>query len=115
MEQPEIVDRRLFHRIKADLSVKFLDLNSQKQGRAKTCDLSGNGIGLITEENLLPQTPLEIWFDLPGKTDPLYTKGEVVWSKMVNDQHYRVGVRLEKPEFICFAPILRYLRKGVSS
>ncbi|MCX7661859.1 MAG: PilZ domain-containing protein [Candidatus Omnitrophica bacterium] len=63
-------------------------------------------MGLITHEELKPQTPLELWVTIPGKREPFYTRGRVVWSKPISSEEYRVGVELEKAEFINFSSLI---------
>jgi hypothetical protein len=53
-------DRRMFARFMARALLGYLDITSQKKGRGKTCDISGNGIGLITSQKLPPATALDI-------------------------------------------------------
>lgn len=100
-------DRRIFDRIKAKLSLRFLDINSGREGRAETMDISANGLGLVTQGNLPVNTPLEIWLDIPDHHAPLYTYGKVVWSQGIADTNVqRVGVCLKKEELIGLARVL---------
>ncbi len=100
-------DRRVFARIDTRLPVRFLDPTSGREGNADTVDISANGLGLVTQENLPVRTPLEMWLDIPDHHEPLYTRGEVVWSCALADtDQRRVGVRLEKAELMGLARIL---------
>jgi hypothetical protein len=107
MQKAEFRDRRAYERIPARLFLRYLNLDSDKEGSAQTRDISANGIGLFTEEELLPHTILEIWLHIPDRGEPLYTKGEVVWSKMIEPNRYRSGVHLEKVDFMAMARIVR--------
>ena len=84
MQDTGFRDRRAYERVPVRLSLRYLNLHSNKQGSAQTRDISANGIGLFTEEELPPRTPLQIWLQIPDRGGPVYTKGEVVWSKMVS-------------------------------
>ena len=108
METPELKDRRAFERIPVDLPLRFVDMQSNKEGQAQTRDISANGIGLFTDEELPPYTPLEMWLKLPDKTQPLYTKGRVVWSRWDDSKRYRVGVCLDKVDLMGLSSVLRY-------
>lgn len=85
-------ERRIFARINIKIPVKFLNPTNGREGKAETVDISANGVGFVTKEILSAQTPLEMWLVIPDNLEPLYTKGEVVWSKVLagTDQQ-RVG------------------------
>jgi hypothetical protein len=100
-------DRRIFERFPARLSLKFLDLDSNREGQAESCDISAKGIGLVTNEELSPNTALEMWLNIPDKGEPLYTRGEVVWSRMLEPSKYRAGIELEKADLMGMARVLR--------
>ncbi len=100
-------DRRVFERIDIKLPVKFLDPSSGREGRADTTDISANGLGLIINESLPTATPLEMWLGIPDQHEPLYARGEVVWSEELSAAgESRVGVRLEKAELMGLARVL---------
>lgn len=100
-------DRRVFARIATRLPVKFLNPVSGMEGRADTVDISANGLGMVTNESLSARTPLEMWLDIPDQHEPLYTRGEVVWSTVLSEtEKQRVGVRLEKAELMGLARVL---------
>lgn len=100
-------DRRVFARIPARFPLRFLDPRSGRDGDADTVDFSANGVGFVTGESLPAKTPLEMWLNIPDKHDPLYTRGEVVWSEPLADANqYRVGVQLEKAQLMGLARAL---------
>ncbi len=100
-------DHRVFERIKTRLPLRFLDPSSGREGQADTTDISANGLGLVTNESLSVMTPLEMWLGIPDKHEPLYTRGEVVWSEpLPGTGEHRVGVRLEKAELMGLARVL---------
>ena len=104
-------DRRVFARINTRLPVKFLDPSSGREGKADTINISANGLGLVTNESLSMMTPLEMWLGIPDQHEPLYTRGEVVWSEpLPGTGGHQVGVRLEKAELMGLARVL-WLKK----
>ncbi|MDD4980042.1 MAG: PilZ domain-containing protein [Candidatus Omnitrophica bacterium] len=100
-------DKRIFERFPASLPLRFIDLSVNKESQAQTQDISAKGIGLMTDKELSPQTPLEMWLDIPDHREPLYTRGEVAWSKLLGPDKYRVGVNLERADLMGIARILR--------
>ena len=104
-------DRRVFARIGIRFPVRFLNPSNGKEGQADTVDISANGLGLLTNEDLSVRTPLEMWLGIPDQHEPLYTRGEVVWSNASTDTAgQRVGVRLEKAKLLGLARAL-WVRK----
>ncbi len=100
-------DRRAFARINVKFQIKFLDFNTGKEGHAETIDISGDGMGLVSKEILCPKTPLGIWLIISDQRQPLYTKGEVMWSNslvsLVGTNQERIGIHLAKEDFIGLA------------
>ena len=100
-------DRRIFERINTKMPLRFLNPTNGREGTADTVDISANGLGLVTNENLSATAPLEMWLGIPDQHEPLYTRGEVAWSKTLPETgQQRVGVRLEKAELMGLARVL---------
>lgn len=100
-------DRRIFARKRITLPVRFLVSGEENECQGQTVDVSANGIGLLNEKGLSPQTRLEMWLELPNGLGTFYTRGEVVWSCFLADKaKQRIGIRLEKAELMSLAPIL---------
>jgi len=107
MEKERSVDRRIFARFPASFPARFLDANSNREGRATTCDVSAKGIGLISGTELPAHAPVELWLDIPDQGEPLYTRGEVAWSRASGGDKYRCGINLEKADLMGLARVLR--------
>lgn len=105
-------DRRIFERIEATFPLRFLNPTDGKEGRARTLDVSANGMCLVSEERLFAGTPLELWLDIPDQHEPLYTRGEVVWAKPWGATQQRLGVQLDKAELMGLARILWLKKKA---
>jgi hypothetical protein len=102
----EMEDRRIFARFKAELPLRFLSPKENAEGMAKTVDVSAKGIGFVTDKELKARSPLEMWLEASDKGEPIYVRGEVVWSKRMEPNKFRVGVSLEKADFMGLARIL---------
>ena len=105
----EMEDHRIFDRIAAKLPMRYIDPQSGTEGEAQLQDISAKGIGLVTQAGMSRKTALEMWIDVPDKGEPLYTRGEVVWSQMVAPQKYRTGVNLEKADLMGLSRVLRVI------
>jgi c-di-GMP-binding flagellar brake protein YcgR len=100
-------DRRIFQRFAAQLPLRFLKGSNGKEGRARTLDISAKGIGMMSAEELKPASPVELWMEIPEQAEPLYTRGQVVWSEPQPDGQYRNGVNLEKADLMGVSRVLR--------
>jgi hypothetical protein len=100
-------DRRIFDRFSASFPVKFLNPHSGKEGQAHARDISAKGVGLRLNERLTPATPLELWLEVPDKGEPLYTRGEIVWSRAVRPDEYQAGISLEKADLMGLSRVMR--------
>ncbi|MFA5199673.1 MAG: PilZ domain-containing protein [Candidatus Omnitrophota bacterium] len=99
-------DYRIFERFKREFSARYIGLDG-KECTAQTIDVSAKGLGLSTNQRLDSQTPLEIWLDVPGSTDPLYTRGQVVWSRTSGTKGWHSGIELERADLMGISRLLR--------
>lgn len=106
-EDKGIEDRRVFERFKAKLPLRFFNLSEAKQGQAITEDVSAKGVGLLAQEELRAGTALEMWVEVPDKGEPLYLRGEVVWSMPKRINNYLAGIKLEKANLMELSRLLR--------
>ena len=100
-------DHRIFERFKKQFPARFIGLNDGKEGTAQTFDVSAKGLGLLTRQELKTRATLEIWLDVPNSTEPLYTRGQVVWSRLGGKESYRTGIELEKADLMGISRLLR--------
>lgn len=105
-EGGDMSDHRIFERFKKEFSARFIGLDG-KERQSQTFDISAKGLGLFTADKVEPHTPLEIWLNVPNSTDPLYTRGQVVWSNPEGTSGYRLGVELERANFMGMSRLLR--------
>lgn len=100
-------DHRIFQRFNVKYPLRFLEAVSGQEGIAYTKDISARGIGFVTPQPLTAAMALEMWLKVPDKGEPFYTRGEVAWSKPINESEYQVGVKLERPDLMEMARLLR--------
>ncbi|MCK9432051.1 MAG: PilZ domain-containing protein [Candidatus Omnitrophica bacterium] len=99
-------DHRIFERFKREISARFVGLDG-KEGTARTFDVSAKGLGLSTDRELESQANIEIWLSVPNSSDPLYTRGQVVWSRAAGKGGYQSGVELERADLMGISRLLR--------
>ncbi len=107
MQETEFKDRRIFERIPVRRSLRFLAPRSNLAGLAQTRDISAQGIGIMTEKELSPQTPLEIWLHMPDSGEPFYTTGKVIWSEQIESNRYRAGIKLDRVDLMGISSLLK--------
>ena len=100
-------DYRIFERFPVNLSARYLNLDTGKEGLANTQDVSAKGLCLTTSDELKLHTALEIWLEMKDKGEPLYTRGEVVWAKMIDINNYKLGVELEKADLMGISRVFK--------
>jgi hypothetical protein len=108
MQAKGFEDKRIFERFCTKFPLKYLDLSSNKEGQGQTQDISAKGIGIVTNELLRPNAPLELWLQIPNQGEPFYARGEVVWSSIVSPNEYRVGVNLDKANLLGLSRIIEF-------
>lgn len=106
-ERKFLSERRIFERIQLKLTLKFLEVTSNKGGLASTYDISAKGISIVTNQKILPDVSLGIWIQISNREESLYTRGKVIWSGKFGFSEYRAGVSLEKTELIRMSAILK--------
>lgn len=106
MENGHGEDRRSFARFFVNLPIKFVQKFSNLSSEGQSIDFSPCGIGMVTPEELKPHSHLDLNVQIPDGHQPLYTQGEVVWSKMIQGNKYAVGVALFKLDLMGMARIV---------
>ena len=100
-------DYRIFERFPVNLSARYLNLDTGKEGLANTQDVSAKGLCLTTSDELKLHTALEIWLEMKDRGDALYTRGEVVWAKMIDANNCKFGVELEKADLMGISRVFK--------
>jgi len=66
---------------------------------------------IVTDEKLLPATRLDMWLQISDNKDPLYSKGEVVWTMVSAPHVYKVGIKFDKVDLMGISRVLRNRRR----
>lgn len=85
-------DRRIFERFDVDFPVEIKHPIAQMTTNARCCDASASGIGLFTEERLLPSTNLQIQLEIPDGHAPFQSSARIVWSRQVQEDRWHSGL-----------------------
>lgn len=108
----DFTDRRVFARLPARMPLRFLA--GAEEITAQTSNISGSGLGLISQRRLSPNTALTISLEMPKHLKPIYIKGTVMWSRSLglNCRRWRCGVYLKKVNLIDLAQFYLQYRKS---
>ncbi|MBI4549496.1 MAG: PilZ domain-containing protein [Candidatus Omnitrophica bacterium] len=89
-------EKRKFKRFDAYMSVRYKAEDAQKvAGISLSKDLSREGLKITTTESIKEGTVLNLEIDIPDDPKPVYSKGEVMWSKRIegDEKNFEQGVR----------------------
>jgi len=100
-------DLRLFERIPNSLELRMINLDTNRVLLATARDASAQGLGIISQEEIRPGDNLGLWLSMPDKKEPLYVLGSVVWAKQQENNEFRGGVALSKPNLMGMSRIFR--------
>ncbi|MDO8661666.1 MAG: PilZ domain-containing protein [Candidatus Omnitrophota bacterium] len=88
-------ERRKLVRFLVAIPLKYVSSNLKSINATCTQNISGQGLGLISDEELPINTPLIICLKVPDNGEEITLEAEVVWSKQVDDFKYRYGLKLK--------------------
>jgi hypothetical protein len=77
---------------------------------AETQDISRDGLSLMTDRELPAHINLDIRLNIPDNGDEIYAKAEVVWSKMIYFNRWRIGLNFADANFKPIPVVLRAIQ-----
>jgi hypothetical protein len=110
MDESGFKERREFSRFSLKVLLRYLNFDLLQEANAQTYDISNKGICLITRDSLPIDTCLDIWLEMPDNGDKIYVKGRVIWSSMIENNKYRVGIDLEDAELNPISLVLKSIQ-----
>ena len=107
MPKKEPLDKRKFVRFLISIPLKYAKLSLKTFTDASTIDISAQGLGLITTEELPVNMPLNICLSIPDNGEEIPLDAEVVWSRGEGIGCYRSGLRLKDTQLKPIPLVLR--------
>ena len=107
MDDSAFVEKRAFPRFSVNIPLHYSQINADDKIKAQTHDISAQGLGLVTEQALLPGTQLEVWLQMRDNSEEILHKGRVAWSSYISDNKYRAGIKLDQPDLKPIPLVLR--------
>jgi c-di-GMP-binding flagellar brake protein YcgR len=93
-------ERRIFERFEADFPVEIERLGLEENEQGQCCDISAGGIGMLTDDGLIPNTVLRILLCFSDARPPLRSSARVIWSKQVQQQRWRSGLKFTRVDLM---------------
>jgi hypothetical protein len=102
------IEKRKLVRFLVAIPVKYAKLALRNiSGPICTHDISAQGVGLITAEELPVNSPLDICLKVPDNGEEIRLEAEVVWSKQLEASKYRCGLKLKGAQIKPIPLVLR--------
>lgn len=99
-------ERRIFERFRANFSAEVKHFGSQEANPAKCRDVSASGVGVVSEQEFIPNINLEICLGIPNGHPPFRGKARVVWSKKMGEDRWHTGLEFKKPDLMGIRRVL---------
>ncbi len=81
MGQESYQEKRKYPRLKAAVDVKYTVIGKPGEIKVFSQDISAGGLCIITEEQLVADTPLQLKIRIPDLKDPIAALARVVWQQ----------------------------------
>ncbi|MBU4254979.1 MAG: PilZ domain-containing protein [Acidobacteria bacterium] len=103
-------DKRKYLRFDCTLPAEIINLEPGQElfKGAKIDDFSREGIKIILEFDVHPDTELDLNFRLPDSEKNVPVKAKVIWSR-AKDSHIELGLRIEKMDADAKSDLFDYL------
>jgi len=110
MENSAFIEKRAFHRFPVNIPLNYFLSDSERMVRAQTYDISEQGLGVVTNEELPVGYCVDIRLQMIDNGEQIYRRGRVVWTKTINFNKYRAGIKLEQPGLKPIQIVLRTIK-----
>lgn len=102
------IDNRVFLRSPLyDLSVSIRNVNTGEKFFARGRDISGSGMGFMTQQEFPVGTIFEVSLEIPNDFGFLKLLGKVIWSRRDEYLGCTTGVAILNPRFMAVSRILK--------
>lgn len=100
-------EKRKLVRFTIAIPLKYIKISVQDLNSSLTHDISGQGLGIITPEDLPLNTPLLVCLKIPDNGEEILLEAEAVWSIRTDNSHYRCGLKLKNKQIKPIPLVLR--------
>ena len=107
---PRYYDRRIFERLRAQLSVRLQEPPDESGGQVQLKDISAQGARISLRQPLSQQDIVSFLVQLPDGFAPLILKGHVMWSQHEPGQNagWEIGVKFHDINFMDMHRVIKF-------
>jgi hypothetical protein len=110
MSELGFIEKRGSLRFALTIPVQYLDCDTNSMHLAETQDISRAGLSLMTDRELPAHINLDLRLNIPDNGEEIYAKAEVIWSKMIYSNHWRIGLNFIDADFKPIQVVLRAIQ-----
>jgi len=107
-------EKRTFIRFPVELPVDYSDSYPDQPVKAKTNDISQEGICMVTDREFIVGEVLYLCIKLLDDAGEIYRKGKVIWCLRLAENRYRAGIRLDPYDIDADQIALKTLRAKIT-
>lgn len=100
-------DKRKQIRFLITIPLKYIKVHVKELCSTFTHDISGQGLGLVSAEELPQNTPVAVCLKIPDNGEEVILEAEVVWSMPIDGAKYRSGLKLKNSHLKPIPLVLR--------
>lgn len=109
------IEKREAIRFAIAIPLKYARTNLKDITGISARDISANGLGLVTVEELPINAPLNLCLKMPDNGEEINLEAEVVWSQHLDTNEYRCGLRLKNIQLKPIPLVLRTIYAKLES
>ena len=106
----DFIEKRYSIRFALTIPVQYSDCDTKSMCLAEIHDISSVGLSLMTDRELSAHSKLHIKLKMSDNGEEIYTKAEVVWSKMIYSNQWRIGLNFAEANFKPIPIVLRAIQ-----
>ncbi|NQT00186.1 MAG: PilZ domain-containing protein [Candidatus Omnitrophica bacterium] len=113
-----MLERRKYVRVNGLVLVNFKVPEQQIESKSSAFDVCGAGLRITVDKKLTSGSLVEMEIYLPGNSQPIMAKGEVVWTQDCKQSYFYTGIKFtsidekNKERIINYAQRKTQLYKG---
>lgn len=109
------IERRISRRFTITIPSSYIDPVLNRTVDALTHDISREGTGIISEKRLAPGTIVEFCLCMADNKEKIFVKGTVIWLNRLENNRYRIGIKLDGPRLGPISLVLRTIQAQLNA
>lgn len=110
MSKVDFIEKRNSIRFTLTIPAQYLGCDTKSMYSAETHDISSNGLSLMSDRDMPTHSNLNIRLKMPDNGEDIYARAEVVWSKIIYSNYWRIGLNFAEANFKPVPIVLRAIQ-----